>query len=92
MNKRLITDLSLQGTNLVNIFNEALFGTTEIAPHSPTKTYNTGNLVLYFNTVTNKYELVKCNSDLVTGVYNPSNWDTFPTVLQSDGSIDGGEF
>ena len=92
MNARLITDLAIQGTNLVNIFNEIMLGVTEVAPYSPSKTYTIGNLALHFNTTTNKYDLLQCNDNLITGVFDPLKWDLFENLLAPDGAIDGGEF
>jgi hypothetical protein len=93
MQVKFIKDLSLHGTNSINILNNIILGSNDIRPYNTTITYNIGSLVLYYDTSINQYTVMKCNSTGVTGVYNSAKWDVFnPLISSSTGGIDCGTF
>jgi hypothetical protein len=91
MEVRLIKDLASHGINTVKVLNDILLGSTDIRPYDQLQMYNTDDLVLYFNTLTHKFELLQCKEDGITGVFDPSKWDIYDPLL-TNGSLDCGEF
>ena len=92
MDVRLVKDLSLHGTNVINVIDHILLGRAEIKIYDPTKVYDTGNMILYYNINTTQYEVKQSIADGVTGVYNDASWEIFPGVINSTGGIDCGSF
>ena len=92
MTTRFLTNLSKQGNNLVNVFNEILLGSTEIGVYDPSKTYAVGNVVLYYDVLLRKYVVLSCKTAGATGVFDELKWDPFDTIISADGTIDGGTF
>jgi hypothetical protein len=65
----------LQDSNvtLLQLLNSYIFGDKEIKIYNPIKTYNTGDLILFFDGE-QKISVLQCLIDNVTGVFNPNNW------------------
>lgn len=91
MNVQLVKDLAVHGMNTVKILNDILLGLNEVRPYISTSTYNIDFLIIHFNSTTNKFELLRCKENGITGVYDDTKWEVFNPLL-TNGAIDCGEF
>lgn len=69
-----VKNLRDNSITLLNLLKEYIFGTKEIKLYNKNKTYQKGDLIMYTNTE-GKMEILQCNSNNVTGMYDSNLWD-----------------
>jgi len=88
-----IVDLTQVGKISVNnVLNDLLLHDTKITVYEENKTYDTGNMIVAFNTSLNRYDIMEAIEDGVTGPFDILKWQSKAPLFQEDGSIDLGTF
>jgi len=74
--------------NLLDILKSYIVGNTDIKEYTENKMYMKDELIIRLNQTTNKYEVLKCNSDNTTGVFNANSWTlNIPPPINFDDAI-----
>lgn len=71
---KFIKNIQSPNGTVLQLLSSYIFGDNDIQPYNPLNVYSRGSMILVFNTITNRFEILQCNDDNVTGPFNPSKW------------------
>lgn len=78
---KFIKTLTPNNLSLLQILKSFVMGGKNIQTYVNYTTYDKGDTIIEYNSITNKYEILACKQDGTTGTFDPSKWE--PTNLSS---------